>query len=943
MKKKLLFAVAMMLAAVGAKAQTDVTSTYLTNADFSQSTPIDNHLCGYGKDMDSPENNTTYYGAQTVDGWSFEVLRGETDTEGYENSGMGGAVFAYGSSWEMRGKGVTAPATNPAGEASGNCLGFFGVWSCGGYYYQEAELPAGGYELTIPVYNQSGTQANTSYIGFIPNEGSKHVAACNPTTGQWTTQTVKFTLTEKTAGRIALGYQSTGGGSAANPMIYFDGVTIKWTDPLKALKAEYNDALDEANLALDNSDYINVQGTERTNLAAALIAKPAETEAGYKAAIEALNSATAAFKNAKSSYDGYVEEYAYATEILDLTVSKVTPSTAEEALLATQDLKVQEYDEITAQYTEDVSSILSFTSTFGNTSSQHWDGKDTQYYDSWSGSATSKTLTITATALPAGDYMLKVAGRSATNASLAMTDGTTTVNFFANGDTGLGIDTSGATNFSADGTYANGNNGRGWQWRYLPITLSEEGDISVTVTATLGNSWASVTKEIYLLAVPNAEISKAALKAAIDKANGVDTKTNVGEGVFQKSESAALDFASILGAAQEVYVDPEATSEIVEATTEALLEAIDDFANAPLNAPEAGKKYGIKIVTDGHPYYGNVIVAGNGATSANNPTGYIFNVRSSETPYLAQAFTFTSAEDADNPNDYYISVELPEGTVYLTNGTNNGSAAGWAPSQIQGTTDSSAKMAFRIAASPTVEGAFNIYNPATGYKVIAQNEGNIYTDENAQQNGEFTLADPSVTEVPTAIEAGKFATRIYPFVPQPISGVTFYTCEGANDKVLVLDEVTELAANTPYILYAESDVDVIEKGNSIAGEATYTAGWLTGTFTSVDIPVGSYVLQTLDGTQAFYKVEVGETAYKATPFRAYLTVPVTDEPTEEPTEGVKAYTLGGDATAISTIEALTSGNFEGIYNAAGAKLNRMEKGVNIIRMTDGTTRKVMIK
>ena len=58
---------------------------------------------------------------------------------------------------------------------------------------------------------------------------------------------------------------------------------------------------------------------------------------------------------------------------------------------------------------------------------------------------------------------------------------------------------------------------------------------------------------------------------------------------------------------------------------------------------------------------------------------------------------------------------------------------------------------------------------------------------------------------------------------------------------------------------------------------------------------------------------------------------------------MKAYTLGGIATAINTLEALTSGNFEGIYNAAGTKLNRMEKGVNIIRMNDGSTRKVMIK
>ena len=51
MKKKLLFAAAMLLAAVGVNAQTDVTSTYLTNADFEASTALtSDFLYGYSKD-----------------------------------------------------------------------------------------------------------------------------------------------------------------------------------------------------------------------------------------------------------------------------------------------------------------------------------------------------------------------------------------------------------------------------------------------------------------------------------------------------------------------------------------------------------------------------------------------------------------------------------------------------------------------------------------------------------------------------------------------------------------------------------------------------------------------------------------------------------------------------------------------------------------------------
>lgn len=901
MKKKLLFAAAMLLAAVGVNAQTDVTSTYLTNADFS-----------------------------STDGWSPVV---STQYKDYGN----GLIGTYGVR-TIEGQAVsTADDTHSVEEY---CFGFECRWSSSyASFTQVTKTPLipGAYTLTFDVENTNPKTSSASYENRFTVKVGETTYTDSSTEwmrgkSSWTTHTIAFTVEEEASATISLGY-GTGSnniGSTNTPTLHISHLKLTYQSLLDGLKAMWQEAHDAAQAAYENTDYSNVSGEENDALYAEIDKAEPTTADGYNAAIEALNDATAAFIAAKDSYDAYVEEYAYATLTLGLNIEQEDPANAAQALAATQALKVQEFNEIAEQYTEDVSATLSFDSSFGNTSGQHWNDTGTQYYDSWSGSATSKTLTITATALPAGDYMLKVAGRSAPTATLAMTDGTTTVDFFANGDKGLGIDTSGATNFSDDGTYANGNNGRGWQWRYLPITLSEAGDISVTVTANLaGNSWASVTKEIYLLGVPNAEISKAALKAAIDQASEVDTEINVGEGVFQKPESAASDFESILGAAQDVYEDPAATVEVVEATTEAVLAAIDNFANAPLNAPEAGNKYGIKIVKEGHPFLGNPIVAGKGDTSANNPTGYFFNVKDL---YLVQGFTFTSAEDPENPNDYYISIELPEGTVYLTNGTKNSSAAGWAPSQIQGTTDSSAKMAFRIAASTTVEGAFNIINTANDYNVVAQNGGNIYTDENAQQNGEFALAEPTLVEVPVAVAAGKFATRIYPFVPEPISGVTFYTCATAIENELVLEEATELAANTPYILYAESDVDVTESGLSIAGAITYTDGWLTGVFANTEITSG-YVLQTQNEKQAFYKVNA-EKAITVPPCRAYL---------NKNDSSVKSFNLGDDTTGISALEALTNNAFEAIYSADGVKLNRIEKGVNILKMSDGTTRKVILK
>lgn len=227
---------------VAAMAQTDVTSTYLKNADFSQGTPIGNHLCGYGKDMET--NGTTYYGMQDVTGWS-KVLPGATDEKGFENCGAAGAIFSYGSTWQLKGNQKTAPAAGPV-ESTGNCLGFFAVWGQSAYYYQDVTLPAGKYTITVPMYNQSGTQANTSYTGFFPTEGEANTVAVNPTVGSWVNQTVTFTLAAETAGQIRLGYKSTGSGSGANPHIFIDCVKIEYTDLLEGVKADLTEEIEKA-------------------------------------------------------------------------------------------------------------------------------------------------------------------------------------------------------------------------------------------------------------------------------------------------------------------------------------------------------------------------------------------------------------------------------------------------------------------------------------------------------------------------------------------------------------------------------------------------------------------------------------------------------------------------------------------------------------------------
>ena len=138
----------------------------------------------------------------------------------------------------------------------------------------------------------------------------------------------------------------------------------------------------------------------------------------------------------------------------------------------------------------------------------------------------------------------------------------------------------------------------------------------------------------------------------------------------------------------------------------------------------------------------------------------------------------------------------------------------------------------------------------------------------------------------------------------------------------------------PYIPFGKVTVLAGDSGDgkSTAEEDSYTVGLLTGVYEDTPAPVGSYVLQNNNDKVGFYKVAEG--SQPSVPAnKCYLTAPASS---------AKALSLG-DATAIEAIEALTSGNYEAIYSTSGARLNSLQKGVNIVKMANGKTQKILVK
>ncbi len=225
-KSWILTLVALLAFAGNVMAQTDVTATYLTNADFSSGTPINNGVCTYGKDMAT--NGTTYYGAQPIEGWTNASV-GTTDS-GYENSKLAGALYQYGSGKWLAGTGTKVPATAPNGEA-GHAAGLCAVWGGSIQYTQALTLPAGNYTIIFDVYNASdnhgsGKLISTNLFGFKADAGTTYYAPNNTfAIEQWTTISVSFSLAAETAGSVSMGFVGPG-GNADMPHLFVDNVKI---------------------------------------------------------------------------------------------------------------------------------------------------------------------------------------------------------------------------------------------------------------------------------------------------------------------------------------------------------------------------------------------------------------------------------------------------------------------------------------------------------------------------------------------------------------------------------------------------------------------------------------------------------------------------------------------------------------------------------------------
>ncbi|MBO5181456.1 MAG: hypothetical protein J6B92_06175 [Paraprevotella sp.] len=202
-----------------------------------------------------------------------------------------------------------------------------------------------------------------------------------------------------------------------------------------------------------------------------------------------------------------------------------------------------------------------------------------------------------------------------------------------------------------------------------------------------------------------------------------------------------------------------------------------------------------------------------------------------------------------------------------------------------------------------------------------------------------TKAAYNMKAVATTADGKGFGTLCLPFEAITLAGQAYKLDQGATaGGELYATKVTTVPANTPVLVTAAGTYSA-ENASVAAVKATdlREGGELVGVYAQTQAPVGSYVLQKHTDKVAFYPVVGVQPTVK--PFRAYIR-----PQGEAASYSMLSVVFGFDEeTAIETVETAEGVKEVSRHDAAGVRISRPQKGLNIIRMSDGSVRKVIIK
>ena len=638
MRKKLLMAIALLVSGVGNlwadDVFKDVTSTYLTNADFEETYTIKSGT-GVSSDRAIYQPNgwavtcssfTTNECSALKSGdkqWSFfssySAAPSGSDQTYWTRLHKDGNGQRLELSQTIRIKGTyKLSAVAFRNENKGNTYIQFNSDT-----YRSAVSGNNTWESLSVSYTSDGTTDTKITCGaWHGNNNSNYIAGFDNVKLEWNlTQSLAGLLSEANTFLTEEGDSEGTSYTALKSAIGAADAVKESPDP-STLEDQYNaltaaldlaknhrkpwlDAKTAAEAAIANGDYGNVVGEEKTNLQTAIAAAEPSSADDYDTAKSNLETKTSTFTGAKANYDDLVTEIAKAKAlgIADDTAdgfAATSTSTSATALASTKSLKESEYTFVTTNYSCPLTLAAGdwSASTVKDESTEPWDGS-TGYKASNGYSSSSWECRFSQTFdLPEGDYIFKVAGRRSSNSTMWIevkngdTPLGTTANDYPKAATGLGINTSGATDFTTgEGhTYANGGSGYGWEWRYVKFTLAAKTTVTVAIKGSAGASSQWINFSGYqVLATSDLHVSLYEYFKALNKAiaaRDLDVNANI-DGKEKADLLAAINADEGLDKESKTDVDA-ATTALTSATTaftaDGVKTAYDNLATSISNA-----------------------------------------------------------------------------------------------------------------------------------------------------------------------------------------------------------------------------------------------------------------------------------------------------------------------------------------------------------------------
>lgn len=177
---------------------------------------------------------------------------------------------------------------------------------------------------------------------------------------------------------------------------------------------------------------------------------------------------------------------------------------------------------------------------------------------------------------------------------------------------------------------------------------------------------------------------------------------------------------------------------------------------------------------------------------------------------------------------------------------------------------------------------------------------------------------------------------VLPFAPDAVpEGCLVYELAEDTDNQLTFKAVDAMEAGKPYLIVAESGAELTF---SAAASTTIAANAKPASTTVGEWAMtGAYAMATLSayGFQSDKVVQTEE--LQVLPFRAYFTTTQEDAPAE------MTVALGSTPSGINNAAVSSLSELQAVYAANGQRLPSLQKGLNIVRFTDGTVRKVILK